>query len=266
MRYLTLSLLLISNTLFARPIMVVVADLFGSAKFVGEVVITKYDSAGKIYFNSTRFKDTINWASCGWQLKNGFVFDNFDKSDWTCNMPFIGDTVLIVIDGYNRSVVFGKKVGPNYRLWSTLFSESIAIFEFEKPVTALNKEKTLRATDSITTCWDGCLVPIQKLPSLVQEYRNRFSKKLAAVTLEKYKRKEVWNIFYDNTLPYFNHLTWTEGPPGKLKSLVLTYSNKKALEITPVLHKDSPTQLNASLEFDMEEFKKMTIKDIKWLD
>jgi hypothetical protein len=251
----------------AKPILVVVSDIIGSAKFAGEVVITHYDGNGKIEFQSTEYKDTITSAICGGTLTNGYKFP-YPKEEnyWTENYPFIGDTVFIVINGYNRINIFGKRIGNDYRLWSPLMSGSIAIFEYERPIKKIDDDKLLNSGDSIESCRDGCLLPIAEAKTLIDKYRSDFAKKLIAVSVDKYIGQEVLYLFYNDTLRLFNALLWTDEPPGKLRSLMLTYSNGKSLEIRPLNSSEQPTQFDINRQFDLDKFKKLRIKEIKWME
>lgn len=253
---------------FGRPIRVVVADLLGSAKYVDEVVVTGYDGKGRIFFRSLRFKDTLHSSSCGRQVSNGWNFPyKKEENLWTENQPFIGDTVLVIIDGYNRVKSYGKRVGNDYRLWSPLITWSIALFEFESPIRPIEKSKLLDNSDSakISACWDGCLVPVDKLDGLVKEYRARFSKKINAISLEPFRGSPAYSIFYNDTLVYFSDIIWTDEPPGKLYSLILTYNNGKAVEIVPEFDKDHPRPFSEKRVFEMDKFKEMKIKSIRWI-
>lgn len=264
-KLLTISILLLSLNAWAKPIGYNVPNLIGSAKFVGEVVITSYDSLeNSINFKSLEFKDTLNNASC--TICKGFNYSNPESDQWTNNMPFVGDTVLIIVNGYGTAVVFGKKVDNYYQLWSTVFSGSIAIFEFEPPILPLNKEEILNSNGKMTSCWDGCLVPISHLSQLIERYRHEFSKKLENVELSKFVNTEVYNIFYNKSLKHINGILWSDEPPGKLRSMILTYSNGKSLQVTPYTEGNQPAQFSINREFNLEEFQKMKIKKIEWIN
>ena len=261
MRHLPIILLFAANGLFARPIGVNVHHLFGSAKFVGEVVITGYNGRGKIYFQSTQFKDTINSADCRVKVRNGIVFPP-GKDHWMGNLPFIGDTVLILVDGYNNTPVFGSRIGRYYRLWSSIHNRSLASFSFESPVLPLD-DKRFSDSGNTTSCRDGCLVPIDQLSSLIETYQSRVAKKVESVNIAKYKGGEALAIFYDETLKLFNGMVWSNKPFGKSKTLTLTYSNGKALEIIFVKYR-SPKQPRYSRS-GMEKFRWMDIQEIRWV-
>jgi hypothetical protein len=262
---LTISILFLTINVWAKPIGYNVSDLIGSARFVDEVIITGYDSLDNaIKFQSLKFKDTLNDASCA--ICKGYNYSNPESDQWTNNMPFVGDTVLIIVNGYGTAVVFGKKVDGYYRLWSTVFSGSIAIFEFKSPILPLNKEEVLNSNGNMTSCWDGCLVPISQLSQLIENYRQEFSKKLEVVELSKLENTEVYNIFYDESLKHINGFLWLDEPPGKLRSMILTYSNGKSLQVTPYTEGNQPAQFDVKREFNLEEFQKMKIKKIEWIN
>ena len=181
--------ILVQIQAFGKPIRIIVSDLLGSAKYIDEVVITNYDGKGKIYFQSLKYKDTINNASCGRLIKNGWNFPYKKQNNyWTENQPFIGDKVLIVIDRNDRVKVYGKKVNMDYRLWSPLISGSIAMFDFEKPLKPIDKSKLLENSNpnKNMTCWDGCLIPIDQLNLFIKKYRSEFAKKINAINLKKF--------------------------------------------------------------------------------
>jgi len=268
MRFKILTICLLSQfTSFGKPIRIVVADLLGSAKFVDEVVVKKYDGKGKIYFQSLKYKDTIDNASCGRLITDGWNFP-YKKEDnnWTENQPFIGDTVLVVIDGYDRIKVYGKRVNNDFRLWSPLMSGSLAYFDFENPIKPIEKNKLLNNSDTSKwmACWDGCLIPVDKLDILVANYKARFSKKINSINLIQFKGNPVYSIFYNDTLVYFRDLIWVDEPPGKLHSLLLTYNNGRSLEIIPLIDEQHPGQFSEKRQFDMEKFKQMKIQKIHW--
>jgi hypothetical protein len=128
------------------------------------------------------------------------------------------------------------------------------------------KEEILDSNRTTTSCWDGCLVPISQLSLLVKSYREEFSKNLENSELSKLENTEVYNIFYHESLKYINGFLWSDEPPGKLRSLILTYSNGKSLEITPYTEGSQPAQFDINREFNLEDFKKMKIKKIEWLN
>jgi hypothetical protein len=263
MRVLTILILLLSNGLSAKPITFVVSDLFGSAKFVGEVVITGYNGTSKIFFESTQYKDTISSAGCPPPAKSG---ENYgDSLYWTGNVPSTGDTVIIVVNGYNRITIFGKRIERNYRLWSPIHGRSVSMFVFEYPVLPLDTQRVSGHAGDSTSCWDGCLVPIDQFSALRKDYKTRFAKKLEAVNISRLVGKEALYIFYEDPLRQFSSLTWTDEPPGKLQSLILNYSNGRSLEVVPVINKESPTQFDITRRFDLEKFKSMNIKEIRWV-
>lgn len=264
-KFLTISILLLTVNALARPIGYNVSDLIGSAKFVGEVVITSYDSLEHtVNFKSLKYKDTLNQASCA--ICKGFNYTNPESDQWTNNMPAVNDTVLIIVNGYGTAVVFGKKVDDYYRLWSTVISGSIAIFRFEAPILPLNNDEILDSNGTTTSCWDGCLLPVSKLTELIKGYRQEFNEKLEDVELNKLVNTEVYSIFYEESLKQINGFVWSDEPPGKLRSLILTYSNGKSLEITPFTEGNQPAQFDIKREFNLEEFKKMKIKKIEWIN
>jgi len=264
-KLLTISILLLTLNALARPIGYNVSDLIGSAKFVGEVVVTSYDSLEHtVNFKSLKYQDTLNQASCA--IHKGFNYSNPESDQWTNNLPFVGDTVLIIVNGYGTAVVFGKKVNNYYRLWSTVFSGSIAVFRFEAPILPLNNDEILDPTDTMTSCWDGCLIPVSKLTELVNRYRQEFNNKLEGIEISKLVNTEVYNIFYDESLKHINGFVWSDEPPGKLRSLILYYSNGNSLEITPFTEGNQPAQFDIENKFDLEEFKKMKIKKIEWIN
>ena len=99
--------LFLSLNISAKPIIYNVPDLIGSARFVDEVVITGYDTIeSKIKFQSLEYKDTLSEAGC--YICKGFNYPNPDHFHWTNNMPYVGDTVLIIVNRIG-AVVFGKK-------------------------------------------------------------------------------------------------------------------------------------------------------------
>ena len=118
----------------------------------------------------------------------------------------------------------------------------------------------------MTSCWDGCLVPVSQLPQLIKSYKQAFNEKLENVELSKFENTEVYYIFYDSTLEHYIDFVWSDEPPGKLRSMVLKYSNGKLLEITPYTEGNKPAQFDINREFDLKEFKKMKIKKIDWIN
>ncbi|MFM2385901.1 MAG: hypothetical protein RL660_658 [Bacteroidota bacterium] len=270
MKYIILTFCLLINLhTIARPIIIDISNLLGSAKYIDEVVITNYDGKGKVYIRSLILKDTINSASCGRQITNGWKFPYKQQEDnWTENQPFIGDTVLVVIDGYDRIKVYGKRIKGDFRLWSPSMSRSLALFRFESPIKPIevSKQFTSSDTSSFMACWDGCLIPTDKLDSLVQKYKANLSTKINSISLTQFKGEPTYSIFYNDTLLYFSDLTWTNEPPGKLHSLLLSYSNGKILEIIPAIDEQHPRQFSDERKFDLDKVKQMKIQEIRWIE
>lgn len=262
--FLSLCIVFISSQVWAKPIIYKVSDLIGSAKFVDEVVISSYDTIKSIVrFQSITHKDTLQEASC--LIMNGGKNNDFESDYWTFNTPLIGDTVLIIVTGSGTASIFGKKVGEYYRLWSTVFSGSVSIFDFSPPVLPLIKEAILLSNGTSMSSWDGCLIPTAQLFQLVKDYREEYRKKLEKIDLSKFENTEVYYIFYDETLKYISEVTWSDEPPGKLRSMILSYSNGESLEVTPHTEGNQPAQFDTKREFNIEEFKKMKIKKIEWV-
>jgi hypothetical protein len=250
----------------AKPLRIVVEDVIGSSNFAGQVVIIGYDGKGQISFKSTDYKDTISVAKVGRQLDNGYDFP-YKPTDncWTENYPYIGDTVFIVVNCNDFITIFGKQVKNDYRLWSPLMTGSIAIFEFSEPLKPIDSTMVLGTQGQTKSCWDGCLIPINLTKSLVSEYRQRFKeKKLNSIQLKNFVGQTVQTVFYNDTLRLFNDLIWVDEPPGKLRSMVLTYSNSQSIEIIPENNKNKPIQFNINRKFNLDEFKKLKIKEIRW--
>ena len=263
--FVTISIVVLSICSWAKPIAYDVSKLIGSATFVGEVVITKYDSTeGVMRFKSLEFQDTINQAFCSNFI--GYTFNYENSESWTSYFPNVGDTVLIVVEGGEHAAVFGKQIGEFYRLWSTLYSGSIAIFNFEAPLLPISKEDIMWNNDSSTACWDGCLFPVSQLRSLVDQYQADFNRMLSKVDLTSLEDKEVYTIFYSDTLKYYEGHIWSDEPPGKLRSVTFTYANGRSLKVIPHTPDNKPVQFDINRKFDIETFKMLKIKSIRWVE
>ncbi len=253
--------------LTAKPLRVVVEDIIGSSNFAGQVIITGYDGKGNIFFNPTDRKDTLSTASVGRQIENGYYFpykttDNY----WTENYPHIGDTVFIVVNDNDLVRIFGKRVQDNYRLWSPLMSGSISIFEYSAPLKSIDSSMVLGTNGKTESCWDGCLLPINLTRSIVAEYRQKFKNKLNSIQLNTFVGQTVQTIFYNDTLRLYNNLIWVDKPPGKLRSLLLTFTTGQTIEIIHENNKNEPIQFDIDRNFNLDEFKKLKIKEIRWIE
>jgi hypothetical protein len=257
----------VTNDLSARQLRIVVEDVIGSSKFAGEVVIIGYDGKGQMSFKSTEYRDTISVAKIGRQLDNGYDFpykptDNY----WTENYPHIGDTVFIVVNEHDLIRIFGKRVQNDYRLWSPLMTGSIAIFDYSAPLKSIDSSMVLGNNGKTESCWDGCLIPINLTRSIVAEYIQKFKNKLNSIQLQAFVGQTVQTVFYNDTLRLFHNLIWIDEPPGKLRGMLLTYATEQAIEIIPDNHKNEPIQFDINRNFNLDEFKKLTIKEIRWTD
>jgi hypothetical protein len=257
----------VTNNLSARPLRIVVEDVIGSSKFAGEVVIIGYDGKGQMSFKSTEYRDTISVAKIGRQLDNGFDF-TYNPTDnyWTENYPHIGDTVFIVVNEHDLISIFGKRVQNDYRLWSPLMTGSIAIFDYSAPLKSIDSSMVLGNNGKTESCWDGCLIPINLTRGIVAEYIQKFKNKLNSIQLQAFVGQTVQTVFYNDTLRLFHHLIWIDEPPGKLRGMLLTYATEQAIEIIPDNHKNEPIQFDINGNFNLDEFKKLTIKEIRWTD
>ncbi len=252
----------ISQYSLAKSITYFVSSLIASARFVGEVVITESDTTGFIRFKSIEFEDTLSQANCS--ICTWYDHTDFNRYDWTNNIPYIGDTVLIIMKR-ERAVVFGKKIKEHYRLWSIPYTMSIAIFSFENPILPLSEKDRILPffnSDSITTCSDGCLLPISELHNLIKKYRKKFDKVLKKVDISDFENKEVYEIFYNVPLKYYTRWYWFEDSTGELKGLVFNYSNGDSLKVIPHSLEDKQIQIDEEREFWNW---KLNIKEIEWI-
>lgn len=257
--------LTVTIELTAKPLRVVVEDIIGSSKFAGQVIVTGYDGKGNIFFIPTDSKDTLTTASVGRQIENGYNFpykttDNY----WTENYPFIGDTIFIVVNDNNLVRIFGKRVQNDYRLWSPLMTGSISIFEYSAPLKSIDSSMVLGTNGKTESCWDGCLIPINLTRSIVAEYRQKYKNKLNSIQLNTFVGQTVQTVFYNDTLRLYNNLIWVDEPPGKLRSILLTFTTGQTIEIIPENNKNEPIQFDIDRQFNLDEFKKLKIKEIRW--
>ncbi len=256
-----------TSQLEAKPLRIVVEDIIGSSKFTGQVVITGYDGKGKIFFTSTDYKDTISIAKVGQPLVNGTNSEKKAADNYlTENYPLIGDTVLIVVNENDLIRVFGKRIKTDYRLWSPLISGSIAIFEYATPLKPIDSSMVLGTKGTTESCWDGCLLPIEITQRLIATYRQKFNSKLNSIQLKSFVGQTVQTVFYNDTLRLYNDLIWSDEPPGKLRSLLITYSTGQTLEIIPENNTNHAIQFDSNRKFSLDEFKKCVIKEVKWLE
>lgn len=262
-----LFIMTVSIKLTAKPLRVVLEDIIGSSKFAGQVIVTGYNGKGNIFFNPTDIKDTLTTASVTRQIENGYNFP-YKTSDnyWTENYPKIVDTVFIVVNDNGLIRIFGKQVKNNYRLWSPLMTGSIAIFEFSEPLKPIDTSMVIGMNGQSKSSWEGCLIPISLTNTLVSEYRQKFKEKLNSIQLKNFVGKTIQTVFHNDTLKLYNDLIWVDEPPGKLRSLLLTYSNGQSIEIIPENNRNEPIQFDINRKFNLDEFKKLKIKEIKWTE
>jgi hypothetical protein len=90
---------------------------------------------------------------------------NYKSSGLTGLLPQIKDTILVVIDKNMRLSLVAKQIDKGFlRFWSPMETGSVAMFYFKYPAKPLPNEKGLDSNNKdYLTCWDGCLIPIDKL-------------------------------------------------------------------------------------------------------
>jgi hypothetical protein len=271
----------LSSGVRIKPITVSVENKIGSSKFAGEVVITGYSGKGQIYFKSTAFTDTLSVAHCEDTLKNGYVRPwNLANNTWTENWPYIGDTVFVVVGPGNWISIFGKRVGNDYRLWSTWSTGSTPIFEFRAPLRSINSShcidnSPIRNVDpsgyfakfgNLESCMDGCLMPIDLAQSLILKYRQEFNNKLASIQISNFVGQTTHAILHNDTLGFHGPLVWNFGPHKKIISFTLPFVTGKSVEVHPVNDRNNPIRFDPDNPFDWNKFWGLKIKQIRWKD
>ena len=80
--------------------------------------------------------------------------------------PAKGEQVLLILDEDGAISLFAAKQGEDYRLWSPSFTGSLALFQFKAPAKRLPDCEGVEALEGeLLTCWDGCLYPIDLMPT-----------------------------------------------------------------------------------------------------
>jgi hypothetical protein len=153
--FITCSFLMVYKTLWPTKARLVFFDKeMTTAKFIGQVIIEKYDTSGLCTFRSLEFKDTIKTAQSH-RLFDRFWYDGLGMEEfWTGKCPEIKDTVLIVVDSTYRISLCAKLTGENYRFWDAHPSISVAFFKFKPPAKKLTKPDN----EGEGYCWDGCFL------------------------------------------------------------------------------------------------------------
>ncbi len=85
---------------------------------------------------------------------------------------------------------------------------------------------------------------------------------LMKVNLKKYIGKTVEELLQNSTIKRYKSYWWSDEPPGKLRSLNLTYARGLYLEIYPAEKEGRAVQFSKIKKFDFEAFKKMEIQDL----
>lgn len=85
---------------------------------------------------------------------------------------------------------------------------------------------------------------------------------LLSVDLKKYVGKTVEELLQNDTIKMYKKNWWTDEPPGKLKSLNLTFARGLYLEIYPVRENGKAVQFSMTKDFDIEAFKKLKIQKL----
>jgi hypothetical protein len=84
--------------------------------------------------------------------------------------PLKGNKVLIVVGKNGFVSMFADKQNEFYRFWSPGYTGSTAIFYFKKPALKLGDNNGLNVVKGeYETCWDGCLLPVDKLKTYGRE-------------------------------------------------------------------------------------------------
>ena len=85
---------------------------------------------------------------------------------------------------------------------------------------------------------------------------------LMTLDLSKFKGQTVESLLQNEMVGNYKALWWTDEPPGKLRSMNLTYARGLYLEIFPVRKDGQAVQFSKTLNFDLEAFKKLKISEV----
>lgn len=86
--------------------------------------------------------------------------------------------------------------------------------------------------------------------------------KLMKLDLSKFKGLTVETLLQNDTIKMYKNYWWTDEPPGKLRSLNLTFARGLFLEIYPVRKEGRAVQFSETMTFDFEGFKKLRISEL----
>lgn len=188
----------------AKPRVVVLEKELINAAFVGLVVVDSYSNDGNILFHSLEYTDTLKKAFVNHKGPDGYKFPNPGANYWTAYLPFKMDTVLIVVDKEKSVSLFARKINANYRFWSPYFTGSIALFYFSNQARKLPDQKERKTSlVNLGSCWDGCLLPIEKLSSYFnKETIHEFT---GYATMNNNKAVFIWD-FADSAIYYLEGL------------------------------------------------------------
>ena len=248
----------------ARPVPVIMADVFASSSYIGEVIIESYDSSGRVRFRPLNPRDTLKEAFCTYilppQNNTPVQTQQLPGTLWTSTIPLTGDTVLIFINHFGYASLMGKIIGKNYRIWMPAFSTSAAFFIFEPPIMPPDASY-LRGQPG--DAWDGCLIPVKSLHKLTDHYRKELSIKLEKYALPSFSGTKADMLLYDKLLSLFYAYTIHRARRFSVKSLELYYHQQKKLVIIP---EENTVQSSTTHTYTYNNpFRDIVIKDIYWL-
>lgn len=151
-------LVLVTTVLNAKPRSVYLDKELKEASLTEYVEILNYTDTTIVF--KTIDGNKILTAKTRGAIIQGQQFDKHTTGYW----PPKGEKVLIVVGQSGFVSLFADKQKDSYRFWSPGFTGSTAMFYFKKPATKLPDNRGLdNSKGEYQTCWDGCLLPIDKL-------------------------------------------------------------------------------------------------------
>lgn len=147
-----------TSSLMAIPLSVFLEEVLGEAIAIDYVEIVGYEDS--TYTCTHLLTGNIKT----YRAPEKTMFPDTPWEKYTTNYwPVVGEKVLIVMTKRGISL-FGVVQGGSIRFWSPYFTFSKALFFYKSPAMGLTPDCGVSGLSTeYETCWDGCLLPINKL-------------------------------------------------------------------------------------------------------
>ena len=167
-KFLIVFVLVICSSFYARPIVLNVNTELENAKFIKIIKVLSYnEKQGLILFENDNDKKIDSAIVRGRVLSQPVT--EIDQNNPTTRgkvilsgcLPAIGDKVLVVINDAKQVRLFAYEKDKYYRFWTTKLSNSLTLFTLEPPTLPIYPNDDFY--NKGTSCFDGCLYPIDQI-------------------------------------------------------------------------------------------------------